>query len=70
MYKRLICLVAMSSSKTFFLLTFSAVALILVAESYRETPLIEQEKEMETLLNHINKPAIKSFQAKFSLPTN
>ncbi|CAH2078185.1 unnamed protein product [Thlaspi arvense] len=41
-----------------------AVALILVAEGHRKILLEEDEKELERLLNYINKPAIKSFQTE------
>ncbi|ESQ55013.1 hypothetical protein EUTSA_v10027511mg [Eutrema salsugineum] len=49
----------MSSSKKLILLMLSTITLILITESQR-TILSEEEK----LLNHINKPAIKSFQLK------
>ncbi|KAF8085875.1 hypothetical protein N665_0643s0004 [Sinapis alba] len=54
----------MSSSATFLLLAFSAVALIVVAKSYRTIPLEKDEKELVRLLNSINKPAINSFQTE------
>lgn len=54
--------VSMNSSNKLLLLTFSAVALILVAESQRTKLLKDEKKEMQGLLNSINKPAIKSFQ--------
>ncbi|XP_024004632.1 uncharacterized protein LOC18030931 isoform X2 [Eutrema salsugineum] len=49
----------MSSSKKLILLMLSTITLILITESQR-TILSEEEK----LLNHINKPAIKSFQTE------
>ncbi|CAA7061397.1 unnamed protein product [Microthlaspi erraticum] len=54
----------MSFSEKLLLLFFSAVALILVVESHRKTPLKEEENELERLLKYINKPAIKSFQTE------
>ncbi|KAL0873504.1 hypothetical protein Bca101_023209 [Brassica carinata] len=46
------------------LLTFSVLVLILVAESHRKIPVDNNEKELERLLNYVNKPAIKSFQTE------
>ncbi|CAN8325670.1 unnamed protein product [Cochlearia groenlandica] len=56
--------IAMSSFEKHLLLTFSTLALILVAESRKATPLEEEEKDELRLLNSINKPAIKSFRTK------
>lgn len=49
------------------LLTFSVLVLILVAESHRKILAEDNEKELERLLNYVNKPAIKSFQVSYSL---
>ncbi|XP_013694184.2 uncharacterized protein LOC106398132 isoform X1 [Brassica napus] len=54
----------MSSSATFLLLTFSAVALIVVAKSDRTMPVEMEENELVSLLNSINKPAVTSFQTE------
>ncbi|KAJ0263437.1 hypothetical protein HA466_0037930 [Hirschfeldia incana] len=54
----------MSSSARFLLLTFSAVAIIVVAKSHRTISLEKEEKELVRLLNSINKPAINSFQTE------
>ncbi|XP_023638826.1 uncharacterized protein LOC111830586 [Capsella rubella] len=51
-----------SSNKLY--LTFSTIALILVAKSHITIPSPEEIKELEKQLNHINKPAIKSFQTE------
>ncbi|XP_033143981.1 uncharacterized protein LOC103861393 isoform X3 [Brassica rapa] len=60
----------MSSFATFLLLTFSAIALIVVAKSDRTMPVEMEENELVSLLNSINKPAVTSFQVKVSLSTN
>ncbi|XP_020873527.1 uncharacterized protein LOC110226370 [Arabidopsis lyrata subsp. lyrata] len=54
----------MNSYEKSLWLTFSAIALILVSESYRTKQLEEEENELERLLKNINKPAIKSFRTK------
>ncbi|XP_010467932.1 PREDICTED: uncharacterized protein LOC104747921 [Camelina sativa] len=51
-----------SSTKLIFLA--STIALILVTESRRTIPSKEQIYELEKLLNHVNKPAVKSFHTK------
>ncbi|CAL9223702.1 unnamed protein product [Arabidopsis halleri] len=53
-----------SCTNKLILLTFYTIALILVTESRRTIPLKKEKQELEKLLNHINKPAIKSFQTK------
>ncbi|KAL1200976.1 Protein neprosin [Cardamine amara subsp. amara] len=52
----------MRSSTKLILLTLSTIAF--VTESRSTIPSEEEKKELEKLLNHINKPAIKSFQTK------
>ncbi|KAL1190762.1 Protein neprosin [Cardamine amara subsp. amara] len=54
----------MRSSNKLILMTLSTIALILVAKSHKTIPSEEEKVEMEKLLNHINKPAIKSFQTE------
>uniref|UniRef100_M4DS15 Neprosin PEP catalytic domain-containing protein n=1 Tax=Brassica campestris TaxID=3711 RepID=M4DS15_BRACM len=55
----------MRSSNKFILLILSTITLIsLVTESRKTIPSQEKKRELEKLLNHINKPAIKSFQLK------
>ncbi|XP_009137348.1 uncharacterized protein LOC103861393 isoform X2 [Brassica rapa] len=54
----------MSSFATFLLLTFSAIALIVVAKSDRTMPVEMEENELVSLLNSINKPAVTSFQTE------
>ncbi|CAN6879367.1 unnamed protein product [Brassica oleracea] len=55
----------MRSSNKFILLILSTITLIsLVTESRKTIPSQEKKRELEKLLNHINKPAIKSFQSK------
>ena len=56
----------MNSYEKFLMLTFSAIALIIVTESYRTKPLEEEENTLESLLNYINKSAIKSFRVSLS----
>ncbi|EOA32847.1 hypothetical protein CARUB_v10016162mg [Capsella rubella] len=54
----------MRSSTRLILLILSTITLILVTESRRTIPSEEGTKELEKLLNHINKPVVKSFQTK------
>ncbi|KAG2245168.1 hypothetical protein Bca52824_093018 [Brassica carinata] len=55
----------MRSSHKFILLILSTISLIsLVTESRKTIPSEGKKRELEKLLNHINKPAIKSFQSK------
>ncbi|XP_010425917.1 PREDICTED: uncharacterized protein LOC104710952 [Camelina sativa] len=54
----------MRSCTKLILLIFSTVTLILVTESRRTIPSNKEIKELEKLLNHINKPALKSFKTK------
>ncbi|AEC06974.1 NEP-interacting protein, putative (DUF239) [Arabidopsis thaliana] len=54
----------MRSCTKLILLNFFTITLILVTESRRTIPLKNEKQELKKLLNHINKPAIKSFQTK------
>ncbi|XP_023638831.1 uncharacterized protein LOC17885811 [Capsella rubella] len=54
----------MKSSNKLYLLTLSTIALILVSKSHITKQSSEEMKELEKQLNHINKPAIKSFQTE------
>ncbi|WZY69306.1 hypothetical protein YC2023_001546 [Brassica napus] len=47
------------------LLTFSVLILIIVAESHKKVLVEDNGKELERLLNYVNRPAIKSFQTEF-----
>lgn len=59
-----------SCTNKLILLTFYTITLILVTESRRTIPLKKEKQELEKLLNHINKPAIKSFQVNWAFFLN
>ncbi|WZZ25449.1 hypothetical protein YC2023_008850 [Brassica napus] len=55
---------AMVSFDKLQMLTFSVLILIIVAESHRKVLVEDNGRELERLLNYVNRPAIKSFQTE------